>query len=44
MSTKRKRTLLTIKEKHDAIRQVENSSLLINIVSNYGVGTSTVMD
>lgn len=44
MSTKRKRVVVTIKEKLEAIRQVENGVLLQSVAANYGVGISTVSE
>lgn len=44
MSVKRKRVVVTIKDKLEAIRQVENGVLLRNVAANYGLGISTVSE
>lgn len=44
MSSKRKRVVITIKQKLEAVRLVENGSLLRNVAADYGVGISTVSD
>lgn len=41
---KHKRVTVTIKDKTEAIRQVENDVLLRNVAANYSVGISTVSE
>lgn len=44
MSNKRKRVVLSIKDKLEAVRRVESGAILRNVASDYGVGVSTVSD
>ena len=44
MTGKRKRVVITIEQKIEAVKQVENGRLLRNVAADYGVGVSTVSD
>lgn len=44
MSTKRKRVVITIEEKLEAINRVKNGELLRNVAADYNVGVSTVSE
>jgi hypothetical protein len=44
MSDKWKRVVITIEQKFEAVRRIENSEILRNIASDFGVGISTVSE
>jgi transposase len=44
MSAKRKHVVITIEQKLEAMRRIENGEILRNVAADFGVGISTVSD
>jgi transposase len=44
MSAKRKRVVITIEQKLEAVRRIENGEILQNVAAGFGVGISAVSD
>jgi hypothetical protein len=44
VSAKRKRVVITIEQKFEAVRRIKNGEILQNVTADFGVGISTVSD
>jgi transposase len=44
VSARRKRDVITIEQKLEAMRRIENGEILRNVAADFGVGISTVSD
>jgi hypothetical protein len=44
MSARRKRVVITIEQKVEAVRRIKNGEILRNVTADFGVGISTFLD